>query len=227
MFGRNRASKGRIMTVIGPDVVIEGSVIGRRAIRVDGIVNGAVRTRDSVVIGSNGVVRGGIKASSVVNAGEVYGGIEAPQGRIEISDTGRVYGDLTAARVIIDEDAVFQGHCTLTGRSAMPASETILVPDDLEEQAEREIAKSRRGRSGRRRRGSEAAVPETDEAPAVTEDITYDREDTADETAYIREEDTGYGSYTDDSESYFAENTGDDGYSEEYGVYEEDPERDG
>ncbi|MCR4763333.1 MAG: polymer-forming cytoskeletal protein [Lachnospiraceae bacterium] len=148
MFGNrvDDATKDTIVTVISADAVIEGSLIAKHAIRVDGVVNGAVRTKESVVVGNNAIVRGGIRASNVMSAGDVYGGIESPKGKVEISDTGRVFGDITAARLIIDENAVFQGNCTMTGRGSKASAETVKVPDDLETTAEKEAKEARKHR---------------------------------------------------------------------------------
>ena len=135
MFGSkvDDANNDRIVTVISADVTIEGSLIATHAVRVDGIVNGAVRTKESVVVGNKAVVRGGIKASNVATAGDVYGDIEAPKGKVEISDTGRVFGDVTAERLVVDENAVFQGRSIMTGKGAKPAGEAVAVPADLGE----------------------------------------------------------------------------------------------
>ena len=133
MFGSkvDDAANDKIVTLISSDVTIEGSVLATHAIRVDGIVNGAVRTKESVIVGSKAVVRGGIKASNLMSAGDVYGDVECPKGKVEISDTGRVFGDITAERLVIDENAVFQGKCMMTGKGAKPAGEPVVVPENL------------------------------------------------------------------------------------------------
>ncbi|MCR5675261.1 MAG: polymer-forming cytoskeletal protein [Lachnospiraceae bacterium] len=138
MFGKvDDATKDKLVTIISEDVVIDGSIVAKKAIRVDGIVNGAVHTKESVVVGAHAVIRGGIKASNVMTAGEVYGDIEAPKGKIEISDTGRVFGDLSATNLVIDENAVFQGKCVMNGKDAQPTKEAVEVPEDLDERAEK------------------------------------------------------------------------------------------
>ena len=58
MFGRKKKrEKDAVMTVIAFDVVVEGSILGKKGIRVDGAVNGAVHTRESVIVGNRACVR--------------------------------------------------------------------------------------------------------------------------------------------------------------------------
>ena len=166
MFGKKEAdaSNDRIMTIIASDVVVDGSIVAKKAIRVDGIVNGAVHTEKSVIVGHRAVVRGGIKASSVMTAGIVYGGIEAPKGKVEISDTGKVFGDVTASGIIIDEKAVFQGNCIMTGKKAQPKEETIVVPQDLDEKAEEARKAAEKAEEAYE---EDASSEEEEEKPAV------------------------------------------------------------
>lgn len=120
MFGNkaDAVSREKIATIISADAVIDGSVTAEQAIRVDGRVKGFVHTNESVIVGAGAVIEGGVKASNVLTSGEIRGGIEAPDGRIEITDTGKVFGDIKASRLVIDENAVFQGKCTMTGKDS-------------------------------------------------------------------------------------------------------------
>ena len=82
MFGNkvDDALNDKIVTLISADVTIEGSVIATHAIRVDGIVNGAVRTKESVIVGSKAVVRGGVIASNLMGATGAFQSTNLPPG---------------------------------------------------------------------------------------------------------------------------------------------------
>lgn len=128
MFGNKKDSAEdntlleQVGTIIGPGAVIEGPLTTKDSTRIDGIIKGNVSISGALIIGQEGKVTGTVSALNVYVAGEVNGNITAPQGKIEISDTGKVYGDISCKGIIIDENAVFQGKCEMTGQDKSSAS---------------------------------------------------------------------------------------------------------
>ncbi len=112
----------QVGTIIGPGAVLEGPLTTKDSTRIDGTVKGNVTVSGALIVGQDGKVIGTISALNVYVAGEVTGNITAPQGKIEISDTGKVSGDITCKGIIIDENAVFQGKCEMTGQDKSSAS---------------------------------------------------------------------------------------------------------
>ena len=47
--------------------------------------------------------------------GEAYGDIYASN-RVEANASGRIYGNIHTKSLIVDENAIFQGTCEMTGR---------------------------------------------------------------------------------------------------------------
>ncbi len=121
MFGNKKDSTEdntlleQVGTIIGPGAVIDGPLTTKDSTRIDGTIKGNVTVSGALIIGQEGKVVGTISALNVYVAGEVNGNIATSQGKIEISDTGKVIGDITCKGIIIDENAVFQGKCEMTG----------------------------------------------------------------------------------------------------------------
>lgn len=121
MFGNKKDSTEdntlleQVGTIIGPGAVIDGPLTTKDSTRIDGTIKGNVTVSGALIIGQEGKVVGTISALNVYVAGEVNGNITTSQGKIEISDTGKVIGDITCKGIIIDENAVFQGKCEMTG----------------------------------------------------------------------------------------------------------------
>jgi cytoskeletal protein CcmA (bactofilin family) len=128
----------QVGTIIGPGAVLEGPLTTKDSTRIDGTVKGNVTVSGALIVGQDGKVIGTISALNVYVAGEVTGNITAPQGKIEISDTGKVNGDITCKGIIIDENAVFQGKCEMTGQDKSSASiaKERAVADKASENAE-------------------------------------------------------------------------------------------
>ena len=120
MFGSRRDNSAdpsleQVGTIIGPGAVIDGPLTTKDSTRIDGAVKGNVTISGALIVGGEGKITGTVSCMNAYIAGEVTGNITAPQGKVEISDTGKVIGDVICKGIIIDENAVFQGKCDMTG----------------------------------------------------------------------------------------------------------------
>lgn len=91
---------------------ISGKLSFETPARIDGQVEGEINAKDSLAIGEGAVVSAQIKADSVVVAGKVSGDIVAIH-RIEIKPSAKVLGNITAPVLVINEGALFEGHCAM------------------------------------------------------------------------------------------------------------------
>lgn len=85
--------------------------------RIDGQIDGEITAKDSVMIGESAVVTAQIKAASIIVAGKVSGDLTASQ-RIEIRPSAKVLGNLIAPVLVVQEGAVFEGHCAMQPETA-------------------------------------------------------------------------------------------------------------
>ncbi|MCR4654441.1 MAG: polymer-forming cytoskeletal protein [Eubacterium sp.] len=129
----------QVGTIIGPGAVLDGPLTTKDSTRIDGTVKGNVTISGALIVGQEGKIIGTVSAMNAYIAGEVTGAISAPQGKVEISDTGKVIGDVSCKGIIIDENAVFQGKCDMTGiekSSAEIAKERAVADKSSEEQSQ-------------------------------------------------------------------------------------------
>jgi len=91
---------------------ISGKLFFEGPTRVDGQVDGEIGGNDVVTIGETAVVTAQVKATSVVIAGKVSGDITATK-RIEIRPSAKVMGNLVTPILVVQEGAIFEGHCTM------------------------------------------------------------------------------------------------------------------
>ena len=112
---------------IGKSVQIRGEVKGSEDLLVDGLVEGTITLSDSrLTIGANARVQANVAARDVVILGTLNGNITAA-GRVELRAGCHVTGDLSAARLAIEENAVFSGKVDLvqsSGSAEKPAAST-------------------------------------------------------------------------------------------------------
>jgi cytoskeletal protein CcmA (bactofilin family) len=92
--------------------VVHGDLQVQNSLRIDGQVKGNVKTTDTVIIGKAGTVEGQIHSKHVFLAGRVQGDIIS-SGKVFLENTAAVIGDIKAARLVVDEGAVFEGKCNM------------------------------------------------------------------------------------------------------------------
>jgi cytoskeletal protein CcmA (bactofilin family) len=91
---------------------IMGKLFFEGPVRIDGQVDGEISSNDIVVIGEGAVVTAQLKAASVVIAGKISGDIVAAK-RVEIRPTAKVFGNITTPVLVVEDGALFEGHCTM------------------------------------------------------------------------------------------------------------------
>ncbi|MEO8215756.1 MAG: polymer-forming cytoskeletal protein [Acidobacteriota bacterium] len=100
--------RSRHVSVIGPDIMIDGSVTGRENLMVEGELHGSVKLESDLRIGSHARMEATIHARNVAVEGTVIGDVSADQ-KIELVSTARVDGNMKAPKIVIAEGAKFRG----------------------------------------------------------------------------------------------------------------------
>lgn len=97
--------------------------------RIDGEVDGEITAKDSITIGENAIVTAQIKAASIIVSGKVSGDITGSQ-KIEIRPSAKVTGNLAAPVLVIQEGALFEGHCSMQPEGAREDRKVTVFPKE-------------------------------------------------------------------------------------------------
>lgn len=120
------AAVGSTRNVLNSDVTVVGTLRFTDDLLVDGSVEGEITSDGVLTVGANAVIQSGeknkvaVRTKSAIIHGRVTGDVVVTE-RVELASTAELVGDITAARIAIQEGAVFVGHCTVGNASAMPA----------------------------------------------------------------------------------------------------------
>ena len=107
-------------TLIGPNIVIEGTISGSETTVVEGTVRGEITLTSDLRVGTKGRVEAKVQARTVVVEGRVTGEIAATD-RIELVAGSQVDGNIKAPKIIVAEGAKFRGNVDMGSKP--PADE--------------------------------------------------------------------------------------------------------
>ena len=112
--------------MLGPQAVMEGSLVFEGTLFMNGHVKGSIESRaGSIVIGEDAMIHADIFVRTATINGEIKGTVRAVE-RIELHPPARVYGDLTAPVVIIHEGVIFEGNCAIKPKEELAQTEQVL-----------------------------------------------------------------------------------------------------
>ena len=139
MLGKKTTDQinAKISSVIGSDMVVEGDIKAKEAVRVEGSVTGDVETEGALIISATGKVIGNVKGSNIIIGGSVEGDLTS-SGRTEVASTGKVIGNIRTKSLVVDENAVFQGQCTMNAEALASRTQTASEPETGNEVPERD-----------------------------------------------------------------------------------------
>lgn len=107
------------INLIAAGTVFEGKIKSPGSIRVDGKIVGEITATQNVAIGHSGEVEGNISAKNITVGGKIKGAIMA-QEKLVLETKALVRGDIRAAKLVIDEGALFDGKCSMAEAKPMP-----------------------------------------------------------------------------------------------------------
>ena len=114
----------KIDTIIGEGTRLEGTLHCETLLRIDGIIEGDVIGENKVVVSGTGLIKGNITADCLTLGGELTGNAEIKD-KTEILATGKLFGDIKTNVLIMDENALLDGKCSMPGSREKLKSETF------------------------------------------------------------------------------------------------------
>lgn len=104
----NEVASGNQLNYITAGTFFEGTIETKGSIRIDGKVKGLVRAADEVRVGRSGEIVGEVYAKNARVAGKIEGNVHIDQ-KLTLETDSSLSGNLSAAKLIIDEGAFFNG----------------------------------------------------------------------------------------------------------------------
>ncbi len=118
MFSPNKESKkmqaelSNSSNIIGKGTTISGNIESFGNVRVEGKVEGDIKTKSKASFGDSAVVIGNVLAQNADVSGEIKGVIEV-QEVLTLRPSAVIHGDVITGKLIIEEGAIFNGSCKM------------------------------------------------------------------------------------------------------------------
>ena len=105
-IGLARTNERNAPSVIGPDLTINGNLVSKGEVQIDGEIQGDIQGT-YVVIGEKARITGGIVAEEIVVRGHVMGSVRGK--RVMLQSSSHIEGDIYHQALAIEQGAFFEG----------------------------------------------------------------------------------------------------------------------
>jgi cytoskeletal protein CcmA (bactofilin family) len=141
MFGSSKSknvsnksmSVDNVLNTIAKGTILEGKIITKGDIRIEGKVIGTVSCDAKLVIGENGSVEGVVDARNAYIAGTVKGQVVVRE-LLQLQEKGNILGDIFTQKLSVQVGATFTGNCRMgtDAKSALTESQNRMDAIDAE-----------------------------------------------------------------------------------------------
>ena len=104
------------LNLVAAGTIFEGKLKTPGSIRIDGKVVGEIVAIQNIAVGQGGDIDGNISAKNITIGGKINGMVMA-QEKLVFESKAVVRGDIRAAKLVIDEGAMFDGKCMMTEKT--------------------------------------------------------------------------------------------------------------
>lgn len=98
--------------LIGNGTIITGDIESSGDIRIDGVLNGKIRSNGKIVVGQSGVIEGEMHCQQADISGKVIAKLNCEE-LTSLKASAVFEGELTTARLAIEVGAIFSGKCDM------------------------------------------------------------------------------------------------------------------
>ena len=112
----NKKPNSEVMerNLIAKNTTIVGEVLSEGDFRIDGILEGTLKTKGRVIIGTEGVIKGNIEAENADIEGKFSGQLLVAN-TLTIKATANISGDVVIGKLSVEPGAVFNAKIEMKG----------------------------------------------------------------------------------------------------------------
>ncbi|MBG7612017.1 polymer-forming cytoskeletal protein [Polaribacter sp. BAL334] len=108
--------------VISKNTTIIGDIKAEGDFRIDGVLEGSLKTKGRVIIAAEAVVKGDVEASNADIEGEFSGNLKVEK-ILTVKTIAKISGDVVVGKLSIEPGATFNASCIMTGTAKVQKKE--------------------------------------------------------------------------------------------------------
>ncbi len=98
--------------LIGEGTNLIGDIVSKGDFRIDGTIEGSIKTDGRVIIGKNGVIKGNVHCSNADIEGTLLGELEV-NSLLILKSTATLSGKAVIGKLMVETGAIFNATCTM------------------------------------------------------------------------------------------------------------------
>ncbi|WP_417290830.1 bactofilin family protein [Corallibacter sp.] len=119
MFSDNRKSNHNLESISNQNIIAKGTKVtgdltSDGGFRIDGAIDGTLKTPGKIVVGKTGIVNGTIEGTDAYFEGEFSGKLVL-SGTLTLKSTAKIEGEVTVGKLEVDPGATFNVTCSMKG----------------------------------------------------------------------------------------------------------------
>ncbi|MDT0558086.1 polymer-forming cytoskeletal protein [Ichthyenterobacterium sp. W332] len=100
--------------IIAPGTKIVGDITSNGAFRIDGTVDGNVKTSGKIVVGKSGFIKGTLQGENADFEGKFSGKLHL-SGTLSLKSTAHIEGEVVIGKLAVEPGATFNATCSMKG----------------------------------------------------------------------------------------------------------------
>lgn len=113
---KNKTQRQKVMerNVVAKNTSIVGDIISEGDFRIDGTLEGSLKTNGRLIIGAEGFVKGKVESRNADIEGKFSGELIL-QETLTIKSSANISGEVTIGKLSVEPGATFNASCTMKG----------------------------------------------------------------------------------------------------------------
>jgi len=116
MFNEKKEKKPQVTerNVIGKNTTINGDITSEGDFRIDGLVEGTIKTKGRVIVGKSGEIKGKVECTNADFEG-AFSGELIVHNLLTLKSTSTISGDVIIGKLSVEPGASFNATCSMKG----------------------------------------------------------------------------------------------------------------
>mgnify|MGYP001463482553 FL=1 len=111
---------------------VKGEILSDGDFRIDGTLEGSIKTKGKVVVGKEGTIKGAVSCSNADVEGKINGNLFVSQ-TLNLRSTSFIDGDVVIGKLIVESGATFNASCSMNKEGKKVDFKVVKKSDDTHE----------------------------------------------------------------------------------------------